>query len=79
MRAASSSDEGIVSENCFIRKTPNGQPTIGKMTDQSDSDRPRDLASVTSGIRMTCLGRAIAQTKSVKTSFLPEKCFLAST
>ncbi|CUO30019.1 Uncharacterised protein [Flavonifractor plautii] len=31
-RAASRISLGIVSENCFIRKTPKGQPTVGRMT-----------------------------------------------
>jgi hypothetical protein len=76
MRAASSREEGIVSENCFIRKTPNGQPAIGRITDQRDSDRPRFFASVTSGIRMTCLGSAMAQTNSVKMKPLPQNVLL---
>ena len=34
MRAASSISVGMPSLNCFIRKTPKGQPTMGKMTAQ---------------------------------------------
>ena len=34
MRAASSISPGMPSLNCFIRNTPNGQPTMGKMTAQ---------------------------------------------
>ena len=34
MRAASSISVGMPSLNCFIRNTPNGQPTMGKITAQ---------------------------------------------
>ena len=34
MRAASIISVGIPSLNCFIRNTPNGQPTMGNMTAQ---------------------------------------------
>lgn len=34
IRAASSISVGMPSLNCFIKKTPKGQPTMGKMTAQ---------------------------------------------
>ena len=36
MRAASSISPGTLSQNCFIRNTPKGQPTVGKMTAQRE-------------------------------------------
>ena len=38
-RAASSISPGTPSENCFMRKTPNGQPTVGMMIAQMLSYR----------------------------------------
>ena len=32
MRAASSISPGMFSENCFIRNTPKGQPTVGTVS-----------------------------------------------
>ena len=78
MRAASSISPGIPSLNCFIRKMPNGQPTIGKMTAQIVLYSCRLLISRSRGIRMTCLGRAMAQTISVNSTPRPMKRFLAS-
>ena len=76
--AASSSSLGMFSENCFIRNTPNGQPTVGRMTAQSVLCRFRNAISLSSGMRMTCLGSAIAHTKIEKISARPVKRFLAS-
>ena len=39
IRAASSISVGMVSENCFIKKMPNGQPTVGRITAHNVSDR----------------------------------------
>ena len=78
MRAASSISVGMPSLNCFIRNTPNGQPTMGKMTAQMVLYRFSALISRSRGIRMTCLGSAIAQTMRVNSSLRPTKRFLAS-
>ena len=63
--------------NCFIKKTPNGQPTIGKITAQMVLYSCRLLISRSRGIRMTCLGRAMAQTIKVNRTLRPTKRFLA--
>ena len=78
MRAASSISVGMPSLNCFIKKTPNGQPTMGKMTAQMVLYRFRELISRSRGIRMTCLGSAMAQTMRVNSTLRPTKRFLAS-
>ena len=78
MRAASSISVGMPSLNCFIRNTPKGQPTMGKMTAQMVLYRFKELISRSRGIRMTCLGRAIAHTMRVNSSLRPTKRFFAS-
>ena len=61
-RAASRISPGMPSENCFIKNTPKGQPTVGKMTAHRVSYRFSADISFSRGIRMTCLGRAMAHT-----------------
>ena len=78
MRAASSISVGMPSLNCFIRNTPNGQPTMGKMTAQMVLYRFSALISRSRGIRMTCFGSAMAQTIRVKRMLRPTKRFFAS-
>ena len=78
MRAASSRDSGMVSENCFIRNTPKGQPTVGRMTAQRVLWSFKNAISLSRGIRMTCLGRAMAHTKMENTSPRPTNFFFAS-
>ena len=77
MRAASRISPGMLSENCFIKNTPKGQPTVGKITAQRLSYRRRADISFSRGIRMTCLGRAMAQTMRENRSARPLKRFLA--
>ena len=77
IRAASSISPGILSENCFIRNTPKGQPTVGKITAQMLSYSPSALISRISGIRMTCFGSAMAATMRLKIRYLPMKRFFA--
>ena len=60
-RAASRISVGTVSENCFIRNTPKGQPTVGRITAQMLSLRWMAVISCSRGMTMTCLGRAMAQ------------------
>ena len=79
MRQASTISVGMPSANCFSRNTPKGQPTMGKITAQMVSYRFREDISRTRGIRMTCLGRAMAQTTREKIIVLPQKRFLART
>ena len=62
MRQASTISVGMPSANCLIRNTPKGQPTIGTITAQMVSYRPREDISRSSGIRITCLGSAMAHT-----------------
>ena len=78
MRAASSISLGMFSENCFIRNTPKGQPTVGKMTAHRVLCRFSHAISLSRGIMMTCLGSAMAQTNMVKINPRPANCFLAS-
>ena len=82
MRAASRREEGIPSENCFIKNTPKGQPTTGKMTAKMEPQVvsircSRDI-SRSRGIRMTCLGSAMAHTNRENTNPLPQNRFFAS-
>ena len=58
--------------------TPNGQPTVGRMTAQSVSCMRRKLISLSRGMRITCLGKAIAQMNSVNSAPRPRKRFFAS-
>ena len=78
MRAASSISFGMFSENCFIRNTPKGQPTVGKITAHRVLCRFSHAISLSSGIMMTCLGSAMAQTNRLKINPRPAKRFLAS-
>ena len=82
MRAASSKEEGMPSENCFMRNTPKGQPTTGKTTAKMEpqvvSTRWRMDISRSSGMRMTCLGSAMAHTNREKMKPRPQKRFFAS-
>ena len=78
MRAASSISPGMFSENCFIRNTPKGQPTVGKMTAHRVLCRFRNAISLSSGINITCLGSAMAHTNTLKSTTRPVKRFLAS-
>ena len=76
-RAASRISVGMVSENCFIRNTPKGQPTVGRMTAQRVSFRWKKLViSWARGMTMTCLGRAMAQMMMVNRTPRPMKRFL---
>ena len=79
--AASSRELGIFSENCFIRNTPKGHPTTGKITanmePQTLFNSPRLDISVIRGIRITCFGRAIAHTNRPKIRPFPQKRFFA--
>ncbi len=77
MRQASVISVGMPSANCFSRNTPKGQPTMGKITAQMVSYRPRLDISRSRGIRITCLGRAMAQTTREKTTPRPMKRFFA--
>ena len=77
MRAASSISPGTLSQNCFIRNTPNGQPTVGKMTAHSLSYSFSVDISFSRGIRMTCLGSAMAQMMRENSNARPMKRFLA--
>ena len=79
MRQASTISVGMPSANCFRRNTPKGQPTMGKMTAQMVSYSFREDISRSRGIRMTCLGRAMAQTIRLKMMPRPQKRFFAST
>ena len=78
MRAASSISVGMVSENCFIKKMPKGQPTVGRMTASRLLFRPRALISCSRGMTMTCLGSAMAHTSRLNRTVWPQKRFLAS-
>ena len=77
MRVASRMEPGMFSENCFIRNTPNGQPTVGKITAHKVLCRPRKLISFSRGMRITCLGSAMAMMKMEKMTVRPANCFLA--
>ena len=77
MRAASRISPGMPSENCFMRKTPKGQPTVGKITAQMLSHSPMAEISLMRGMRITCLGRAMAQTMREKRSARPGNRFFA--
>ena len=77
MRVASRISPGMLSENCFIRNTPKGQPTVGKITAHRLSYRRRADISFSRGIRMTCLGRAMAQTMRENRMARPLKRFFA--
>ena len=70
-RAASSISVGTVSENCFIRNTPKGQPTVGRMTAQRVLRRCMSASIWLSGMTMTCLGRAMAQMIMVNSMVWP--------
>ena len=76
--AASSISEGTPSENCFIRNTPNGHPTIGKITAQIVLYKFRLDISRSNGIKITCFGNAIAHTINVKSNCRPTNLFFAS-
>ncbi len=76
--AASNISPGTPSENCFIRNTPKGHPTVGKITAQIVLYRDKDDISRSRGIKITCLGRAIAHTISVNSTVRPLNRFLAS-
>ena len=78
MRDASSISPGTPSENCFMRKTPKGQPTVGKITAKSVLYSFKKDISLINGIRITCFGSAIAQTIKVNKRVLPLKRFFAS-
>ena len=77
MRVASRISPGMLSENCFIRNTPKGQPTVGKITAQRLSYSFRADISLSRGMRMTCLGRAMAHTMREKMIARPANRFLA--
>ena len=76
--AASRSSEGRVSENCFIKNTPNGQPTVGKMTAHEVLYSPMAAIMRTRGTITTCFGSAIAHTKMAKMNFAPVNRFFAN-
>ena len=77
-RAASRISVGMVSANCFIRNTPKGQPTVGRMTAHRVSFRWKMLViSWFRGMTMTCLGRAMAQMMMVNSTARPMNRFLA--
>ena len=67
---------GTVSENCFIRNTPKGQPTVGRITAQMLLFRWKKVISWSRGMTMTCLGRAMAQMMMVKSTPRPMNRFL---
>ena len=77
MRAASRISPGMPSANCFIRNTPKGQPTTGKITDQRVLVRCRPSISRSRGMRITCLGRAMAHTIRENSTARPMNRFLA--
>lgn len=77
--AASRSSFGIVCENCFIKKTPNGQPIAGMISPLYVSTQPKSASIVNSGTKITCLGSAIAAISAIKISLRPGNTFLAST
>ena len=62
MDAASIISEGTPSENCFIRNTPKGQPTMGNTTAQMVLYRSKLDISRSRGTKITCFGKAIAHT-----------------
>ena len=77
IREASSISPGTPSENCFIRKTPKGHPTVGKITARIVLyNFKKDICRI-KGIKITCFGSAMAQTIRVKRSVLPLKRFFA--
>ena len=55
-----------------------GHPTVGKITAHIVLYKDKDDISRSNGIRITCLGSAIAQTIRVKSIARPRKRFLAS-
>ncbi len=77
IRAASSISCGTVSENCRIRNTPNGQPTVGKITAQIVLYSFRFDISRIRGIVITCLGSAIAATINANRMVCPANLFFA--
>ena len=79
MRQASVISVGMPSANCFSRNTPKGQPTMGKITAQMVSYSFSADISRSSGIRMTCLGRAMAHTMRLNRIPRPQKRFFART
>ena len=79
IRQASTISVGILSENCFSRNTPKGQPTMGIMTAQMVLYSFSADISRSSGIRITCLGSAMAQTTRLNRIPRPQKRFFART
>ena len=76
--AASIISPGIPSANCLIRNTPNGHPTVGKITAQIVLYIFSEDISRNNGIRITCFGRAIAHTISENRIVRPINLFFAS-
>ena len=69
--AASKSSVGTFSLNCFIKKIPKGQPHKGRIMAQEVSWIPIKETSFIRGTRITCFGRAIANTKMLNNSLSP--------
>src|SRR5699024_5898658 len=77
--AASSSSEGIVCENCFIKKIPNGHPIAGNISPWYVSIQPKSASIVNNGTRITCFGNISAAINTKKIKRRPGNTFFAKT